>query len=56
MSNVLDWKTLGLQILQTHVEECGDGSCGCGCGDIPGTAVKIPGKAVNSEGVLRAGL
>ncbi|MBI2153584.1 MAG: hypothetical protein HYV92_14380 [Candidatus Rokubacteria bacterium] len=48
MSNVETWKTIGLQILQVHGEECGDGSCGCGCGD-PFASVKIPEKAPQSE-------
>jgi len=42
MSTGESWKTIGLQILQVHSEECGDGSCGCGCGDIPLVTVKVP--------------
>ena len=38
MSDAETWKTVGLQILQVHTEECGDGSCGCGCGDLPQTS------------------
>jgi len=45
MSNMETWKTTGLQILQIHAEECGDGSCGCGCGDVPLGTVKTPEKA-----------
>ncbi|MBI3029193.1 MAG: hypothetical protein HYY64_06755 [Candidatus Rokubacteria bacterium] len=41
MSTAENWKTIGLEILQVHTEECGDGSCECGCADIPGGAVKI---------------
>jgi len=40
-------KTVSLQILQGHNEECGDGSCGCGCG--PFVSVQIPEKAAESE-------
>lgn len=40
MSSVEAWKTVSLQILQGHNEECGDGSCGCGCG--PFVSVTIP--------------
>jgi len=40
MSNAEAWKTVRLQILQLHEEECGDGSCGCGCGDVPLGTVK----------------
>jgi hypothetical protein len=47
MSNVETWKTIGLQILRVHTEECGDGSCGCGCG--PFASVTIPEKAAKSE-------
>jgi len=31
MSARQDWKTIGLEILETHRMDCGDGSCGCGC-------------------------
>ena len=49
MSNVETWKTIGLQILQVHGEECGDGSCGCGCGYIPLGIVKVPENAEAQE-------
>lgn len=49
MNNIEKWKTIGLQILQVHSEECGDGSCGCGCGDIPLGTVKIPTRAAESQ-------
>jgi len=49
MSNVETWKMIGLQILQVHTEECGDGSCGCGCGDIPLGAVKVSDTATASR-------
>jgi hypothetical protein len=45
MSTAQSWKAIGLEILQVHSEECGDGSCGCGCGDIPLVTVKVPDKA-----------
>ena len=48
MSNRETWKPTGLQILQVHTEECGDGSCGCGCGDSFASA-KIPETAVESQ-------
>lgn len=44
MSNLETRKTIGLQILRVHDEECGDGSCGCGCTGIPLATVK-PEKA-----------
>lgn len=47
MSQVQDWKTIGLQILQVHTEECGDGSCGCG--DIPTVTAKVAEKTSASE-------
>jgi len=43
MNTVETGKTIGLQILQIHNEECGDGSCGCGCG--PFVSVTIPENA-----------
>lgn len=48
MGNPEDWKNIGLEILQVHAEECGDGSCGCGCGD-PLVSVKIPEKATETQ-------
>jgi hypothetical protein len=48
MRNSETWKTLGLQILQVHREECGDGSCGCGCGD-SFMSEKIPEKATETQ-------
>lgn len=42
-------KTSRLPLLHVHGEECGDGSCGCGCSDIPLVAVKAPEKAAESE-------
>ncbi len=48
MNNVENWKTIGLQILQVHREECSDGSCGCGCGE-PFVAVKMPETAPGSQ-------
>lgn len=45
MSHGQDWKTIGLEILRVHHEDCGDGSCGCGCGEIPLAAVKMPERA-----------
>jgi hypothetical protein len=48
MNNPETWKTLGIQILQLHSEECGDGSCGCGCGELI-VAAKVPEKATESE-------
>ena len=48
MSNLATWKTIGLQILHVHDEECGDGSCGCGCTDIPLATVK-PEKAGEAQ-------
>ena len=47
MSNPETWKTIGLHILQVHDQECGDGSCGCGCGE-PFVSVKIPEKTAES--------
>jgi len=41
-------KGFEVQILHVHNEECGDGSCGCGCGD-PIVAAKAPEKAAESE-------
>jgi len=32
MNTRQEWKTVGLEILETHRMDCGDGSCGCGCG------------------------
>jgi len=49
MSSVESWKTIGLQILHVHTEECGDGTCGCGCEDIPLVTVKTPEKAAESQ-------
>lgn len=49
MSTAENWKTIGLEILQVHAEECGDGSCGCGCGDIPLAAVEMLEKAAEPE-------
>ena len=49
MSNVETWKTIGLQILHVHSEECGDGSCGCGCNDIPLGTAKAPEKVWKSQ-------
>ncbi len=49
MSNGETWKPIGLQILQVHTEECGDGSCGCGCGDIPIVAAMIPTEVAKSQ-------
>lgn len=49
MSNIETWKTIGLQILQVHTEECGDGSCGCGCGDIPLMAVRASETAAEPQ-------
>ena len=46
MINLETWKTLGLQILQVHSEECGDGSCGCG---EPLVSVKIRKKATETQ-------
>lgn len=53
MSTAETWKTTGLQILHTHDEECGDGSCGCGCGDIPLVTPKAVEKVGGSEEVLQ---
>ena len=47
MNTVEIGKTIGLQILQIHNEECGDGSCGCGCG--PFVSVTTPQAAAKSE-------
>jgi len=47
MSKEESWKTTGLQILQMHTEDCGDGSCGCGCG--PFVSVRVPEKAEPEE-------
>lgn len=41
MSNAEALKTTPLPILQAHGEECGDGSCGCGCG-VPFVTVEAP--------------
>jgi hypothetical protein len=49
MSTGESWKTIGLRIFHTQRKECGDGSCGCGCGDAPFVAVKTPQKAAESE-------
>ena len=48
MSNVETWKTIGLQILHVHSEECGDGTCGCGC-NLPLGKAKSPEKAESRE-------
>lgn len=48
MSTAESWKIIGLQILQVHSEECGDGSCGCGCGD-PLMTVRTPAKATEPQ-------
>jgi len=49
MTNRETGKTTGLQILHVHTEECGDGSCGCGCGDLPLTTMKAPEKTSASQ-------
>lgn len=48
MRNTESWKTIGLEILQVHEEECGDGSCGCGCGESV-VSVKISEKATEPQ-------
>ncbi|MBI4561102.1 MAG: hypothetical protein HY724_03580 [Candidatus Rokubacteria bacterium] len=49
MSNTESWKSVGLQILYVDTEECGDGSCGCGCGEIPLSTANAPEKGVEPE-------
>lgn len=48
MSNEAMAKTIHLPTLRVHGEDCGDGSCGCGCGD-PFVAFNVPQKAAESE-------
>lgn len=49
MSNAKVSKTLSLPLLHVHDEECGDGSCSCGCGDIAHVTVKDAEKVVESQ-------
>ncbi|MGH2768799.1 MAG: hypothetical protein ACRDIF_07585 [Actinomycetota bacterium] len=49
MSTAETLRTTGLPLFRVHAEECGDGSCGYGCGDIPVLRVKVPEKAAYSE-------
>jgi len=44
-----DWKTIGLEILRVHQEDCGDGSCGCGCGPFGLSTVKLPETPAQSQ-------
>lgn len=44
-----DWKTIGLEILRVHEEDCGDGSCGCGCGPFGLSAMKLPEKPAEPQ-------
>lgn len=48
MSNEATPKTTQLLNLHLHGDECGDGRCGCGCGD-PFVSLRIPQKATASE-------
>jgi len=40
------WRTIGLEILRVHDEDCGDGSCGCGCGLTPRVTAKAAEEAL----------
>ncbi len=43
MSQGQEWKTVGLEILRVHHEDCGDGSCGCGCFPLQLDGPKVKG-------------
>lgn len=49
MSAAKTLRTTGLPLFRVHDEECGDGSCGCGCGDTPVLRAEVPEQAASSE-------